>query len=301
MQKYINIRRVQNTWLEEEAMNYIKEENGQLWLTEDERENLKISYRIKEVIYSEQSPFQHVMILDSYDFGRMLVLDGVVQTTSIDGHIYNEMISHVPLSLHPSPKKVLIIGGGDCGAAREVAKYEEVEEIHLVEIDELVVQACKKHLPEVSGNLSDPRVQYIYKDGVQFVKDHINTYDVIIIDSSDPIGPAQVLFEYNFYKSVYEALKQDGIMVCQSQSPIFHVDVLKQTYTNIRRLFPHAHVYTATVPTYPGGLWSFTLGAKQPISFERLNTFKKQTKYANSDVLNQCFRLPQFMKEHLQS
>ncbi|MBB5325873.1 spermidine synthase [Anoxybacillus tepidamans] len=275
---------------------YLKMENDELWLTEDDRENLKISYRIKEIIFSEQSPFQHVMILDSYDFGRMLVLDGVVQTTSIDGHIYNEMISHVPLQFHPSPKKVLIIGGGDCGAAREVAKYKHVEEIHMVEIDEKVVQSCKEHLPEVSGNLSDPRVRFIYTDGVAFVKDHANTYDVIIIDSSDPVGAAKELFSYSFYENIHRALKEDGMMVCQSQSPIFHKDILKQTYTNIRQLFPHASIYTATVPTYPGGLWSFTIGAKIPLSLPDTSSLPADTKYINDAILTQCFQLPQFMK-----
>jgi spermidine synthase len=278
---------------------YIKTENGELWLTEDDRENLKISYRIKDIIFSEQSPFQHVMILDSYDFGRMLVLDGVVQTTSIDGHIYNEMISHVPLQFHPSPKKVLIIGGGDCGAAREVAKYQQVEEIHLVEIDEMVVQSCKNYLPDVSGNLSDPRVHYVYTDGVAFVKNHANTYDVIIIDSSDPVGPAKELFSYDFYASVHRALKEDGLMVCQSQSPIFHMDVLKQTYTNIRQLFPYATIYTATVPTYPGGLWSFTIGSKIPLSLSETPSLPSDTKYINEAVLKQCFQLPQFMRKQL--
>jgi len=278
---------------------YIQQENGELWLTEDERENLKLSYRIKEVVYSNQSPFQHVMILDSYDFGRMLVLDGVVQTTSKDGHIYNEMISHIPLQLHPSPKKVLIIGGGDCGAAREVAKYKEIEEIHMVEIDEMVVDVCKEYLPEVSGNLSDPRVKFIYTDGVAFVKDQQNTYDVIIIDSSDPIGPAKELFSYEFYQNVFRALKDDGLMVCQSQSPLFHMDVLKQTYTNMKQLFPYTNLYTATVPTYPGGLWSFTVGSKIPLSIQANKPMPTDTKYVNEDILQQCFLLPQFMKQEL--
>src|SRR3954447_21029708 len=119
---------------------YLTNRDGDLWLTEDEQDSLKISYRIKEVVYEGNSSFQHIMILDSYDFGRILVLDGVVQTTSLDGHIYNEMITHVPISVHPAPKKILIIGGGDCGAAREACKYEEVEEVHMVELDQQVVE-----------------------------------------------------------------------------------------------------------------------------------------------------------------
>jgi spermidine synthase len=282
-----------------ELPTYIQEKDGNLWLTEDERENLKISYRIKEVIFSEQSSFQHVMILDTFDFGRMLVLDGVVQTTSIDGHIYNEMISHIPLTIHPNPKKVLIIGGGDCGVAREAAKYESVDQIDMVEIDEMVVKVCKEHLPEVSGNLSDPRVNFIYADGVKFAAEKENEYDVIIVDSSDPVGPAEQLFSKSFYESLHRALKEDGLMVCQSQSPIFHFDVLKQTYQHIDSLFPFTKLYTATVPTYPGGLWSFTLGSKKHIDIPAGTTFAKQTKYVNQDILERCFYLPQFVKDKL--
>lgn len=276
---------------------YIQELNGDLWLIEDERENMKISYRIKEVLFSASSPFQHVMILDSYDFGRMLVLDGVVQTTSIDGHIYNEMISHVPLSIHPNPKRALIIGGGDCGAAREVAKYDQVEQIDMVEIDELVVQVCKEYLQDVSGNLSDPRVNFIFQDGIEHVKKYKNTYDVIIVDSSDPIGPAKQLFERRFYEDIYHALKEDGLMVCQSQSPLFHTDVLEQTASHIKELYPIFKLYTTTVPTYPGGLWSFTLGSKK---YENVHvtSFDKKTKFVNQAILHDCFHLPEFLRKH---
>lgn len=278
---------------------YLREENGELWLTEDERENLKVSYRIKKVIHSEQSDFQHVLVLDSYDFGPMLVLDGAVQTTSLDGYIYNEMIAHVPLNVHPEPRKVLIIGGGDCGVAKEVAKYKEVERIDMVEIDELVVQVCKKHLPEVSGNLSDPRVNFIYQDGVKFAQQAENEYDVIIVDSSDPVGPAVALFEESFYQSLHRALKPDGLMVCQSQSPVFHADVMKQSYRRIARTFPAAKMYTAVVPTYPGGLWSFTLGTKQYDQLQGSRPFDKQTQYVNQDILERCFNLPQFLVDLL--
>ncbi|MBA4548737.1 polyamine aminopropyltransferase [Thermoactinomyces intermedius] len=274
---------------------FLQEKNGDLWLIEDERENMKVSYRIKEVVFSEKSPFQHVMILDSYDFGRMLVLDGVVQTTSLDGHIYNEMITHIPLSIHPNPERVLIIGGGDCGAAREVCKYENVKEIDMVEIDELVVDACKKYLPAVSGNLSDPRVNFIFNDGIKHVENIRDHYDVIIVDSSDPVGPARALFEKSFYENIHRALKEDGLMVCQSQSPLFHRSVMNQTIRHIRDLYPAVKVYTATVPTYPGGFWSFTLGSK---NYDQVyvDRFEKDTKYVNHSILTTCFDVPAFLK-----
>ncbi|WP_243293002.1 polyamine aminopropyltransferase [Bacillus sp. FJAT-47783] len=284
----------------EQTAQYFQKIGNDMWLTEDERENLKISYRIKDVIYAEKSRFQHVMVLDSYDFGRMLVLDGVVQTTSIDGHIYNEMISHVPLSIHPNPEKVLIIGGGDCGVAREVCKYPNVKEIDMVEIDELVVKACKEHLPEVSGNLNDPRVNFLYVDGVQYVKEKENEYDVIIVDSSDPVGPAEQLFSKPFYHNLQRALKEDGLMVCQSQSPIFHLDVLKQSYHHLSSLFPITKLYTAVVPTYPGGLWSFTIGSKKYTDIQ-VKEFNKDTKYVNQDLLEGCFKLPKFLQDALKS
>ncbi|GAA0330184.1 polyamine aminopropyltransferase [Bacillus carboniphilus] len=281
--------------MENKLPTYLTERDGELWLTEDERENLKISYRIKNVIYSGQSKFQHIMILDSYDFGRMLVLDGVVQTTSIDGHIYNEMITHVPLSIHPNPEKILIIGGGDCGVAKEVCKYDVVKHIDMVEIDDEVVRVCKQELIDVSGNLSDPRVNFIFDDGVAFVKKLHSEYDVIIIDSSDPVGPAEALFEKSFYESLHKALKEDGLMVCQSQSPIFHRDIMRTSYKRIQQLFSYVNLYTAVIPTYPGGLWSFTLGSKkyQEIDFRRI--MGRETKYINVEMVQRCFSLPQFI------
>jgi len=277
---------------------YLQQREDGLWLTEDERENLKVSYRIREVVFAQDSPVQNIMILDSYDFGRMLVLDGVVQTTSIDGYIYNELIAHVPLNFHPNARNVLIIGGGDLGAAREVAKYPNIEQIDLVEIDELVVKVCKEYLPEVSGNLSDPRVNFLYQDGVKFVQNIQDQYDVIIVDSSDPVGPAQQLFELSFYKDLYRALREDGLMVCQSQSPIFHQDILTQTYKHIQSLFPVTKLYTAIVPTYPGGLWSFTLGSKKYATLTG-SVRGKNTLYVNQEILENCFNLPEFLKRKI--
>lgn len=273
--------------------------NNELWLTEDERDNLKVSYRVKKVLYNEQSAFQQVTVLDTHDFGPMLVLDGVVQTTSIDGHIYNEMISHVPLAMHPDARDVLIIGGGDCGVAREVTKYDGVRRIDMVEIDERVVKASKEHLPAVSGNLSDPRVNYIYADGVKFASEAKAAYDVIIVDSSDPVGPAEHLFDLSFYRDLHGALKDDGLMVCQSQSPIFHQDVMKRSYDRIGSLFPHRKLYTAVVPTYPGGMWSFTLGSKRPLPDLETIRFDKETRYCNADIIRGSFALPTFLREIL--
>ncbi|MEK4027832.1 polyamine aminopropyltransferase [Pseudobacillus sp. FSL P4-0506] len=279
---------------EEKVNQYIKNIEGEMWLVEDDRDNLKVSYRIKEIIFTAQSPFQHIMVLDTYDFGKMLVLDGVVQSTEKDGYIYNEMITHVPLHIHPEPKKVLIIGGGDCGAAREIIKYTSVKELYFCEIDELVVKASKEHLKGVSAGLEDDRVHYIFADGIQYMKEHTNEFDVIIVDSSDPVGPATELFEFGFYKNVFDALKEDGLMVCQSESPIFYKETMQNTYQSLNQLFPIVKPYTAVVPTYPGGLWSFTLASKKHQSFTQPD-YEETTKYFNKDILEASFALPQFM------
>ncbi|MCH5583801.1 polyamine aminopropyltransferase [Shimazuella sp. AN120528] len=275
---------------------YTQQINGDTWLVENDRDNLKISYRLKEIIAEEQSEFQHVMIVDSYDFGRTLVLDGVVQTTSADGHIYNEMITHVPLAIHPNAKKVLIIGGGDCGAAREVAKYEQIETIDQVEIDQTVVKLCLEYLPEVSGRLSDPRVHFHFTDGMKYVKEHQDEYDVIIVDSSDPVGPGEALFAKTFYQDVYQALKADGLMVCQSMSPFLNNEITAQTYGRIGEIFVHRKLYIATVPTYPGALWSFTIGSKKYHDVS-IPSFEKQTKYVNYNILHNCFYLPERLQD----
>lgn len=279
---------------------YLHNTQGTLWLTEEEKENLSINYRVKNVLYAENSQFQHVMVLDSYDFGTMLVLDGAVQTTSMDGFIYNEMIAHVPCTIHPNPKRVLIIGGGDGGAAQEAAKYDSVERIDLVEIDEAVVKVCQQFMPEVSGGTkTDPRIHFHYADGVEFVKHRQNEYDVIIVDSSDPVGPAIQLFESSFYQNLYNALREDGLMVCQSQSPIFHQDIMSKSYTRIGSIFPYHSMYTAVVPTYPGGLWSFTIGSKQKLPDLASIRFDKDTKYVNERIIQGSFALPEFLHQLL--
>lgn len=276
--------------------------DGETWLVEDERDNMKLYYRVKEVLSSKKSPFQHVNIIDSYDFGRCLVLDGVMQTTELDGYIYNEMISHISVVTHENPKNVLIIGGGDCGVANELSKYKELESIDMVEIDKIVVDECVDKLPMISGNASkDERINFLFEDGIKFVKNKKKCYDVAIVDSSDPIGPAEVLFSEEFYVDLKNSLKEDGIMVCQSQSPIFHKEVLKRTRNILKKHFPIVKTYKAVVPSYPGGMWSFTLASfKYDPLKANLERLVKNTKYINKDIFISSFSLPNFMKEDLE-
>jgi spermidine synthase len=280
--------------------DFFKQINGETWLVEDERDNMKLYYRLKDIISSKKSPFQQVNIVDSYDFGRCLVLDGVIQTTELDGYIYNEMIAHIPVVTHEDPKNVLVIGGGDCGVVNELIKYRSINSIDMAEIDELVVKECIEHLPSISGDCGkDKRVNFVFDDGIKFIKDKNKTYDIAIVDSSDPVGPAEILFSEDFYVNLKNSLKDDGIMVCQSQSPIFHRDVLKKTRDILKKHFPIVRTYKAVVPSYPGGMWSFTLASfkDDPLNADK-DKLAKDTKYINSEVLRSCFSLPKFMQEN---
>ncbi len=283
---------------------YLKEINGETWLVEDERDNMKLYYRIKEVISSKESTFQQVDIIDSYDFGRCLVLDGVMQTTELDGYIYNEMISHIPVVTHKKPEKVLVIGGGDCGVVNELIKYKELKAIDMVEIDRLVVEESIKYIPSIAGDASkDERVNFVFDDGVSFVKnkDKYKYYDIAIVDSSDPVGPGEVLFSEDFYVSLRDCLKDDGMMVCQSQSPIFYKDVLKKIRGILKNHFPVVKTYKATVPSYPGGMWSFTLASlKYDPKDGDIQKLAKDTKYINNEIFKSCFSLPNFTKKDLE-
>ncbi len=196
----------------------------ELWLTEKQTKNLAMSCRIKETLFNGQSDFQKVEVLDSHEFGRMLVLDGVFQTSIFEEFIYHEMIAHVPLLTHPVPKRVLVIGGGDGGSVREAVRHEAVEVVEMVEIDGMVVDVSKKFLPEISSAMRDnhPKLQLSIGDGIAHMKKTENHFDVIIVDCSDPIGPGVGLFSREFYQDVYKALKPDGLFVQQTESPFYH-------------------------------------------------------------------------------
>ncbi|NMA37290.1 MAG: polyamine aminopropyltransferase, partial [Papillibacter sp.] len=191
----------------------------ELWFTENHTTNVRLSIRTDRQLYSAQSSFQRIDIFQSVEFGRFLTLDGYMMLTEKDEFIYHEMITHVPLAVHPDAKNILVIGGGDGGAVRELCRYRTVKAIDLVEIDPLVVEASREHLPFTACSLDDPRVTIYYEDGVKFVRRKKAAYDLIIVDSTDPFGPGEGLFTREFYGSCYMALKEDGIMVNQHESP----------------------------------------------------------------------------------
>lgn len=276
----------------------------ELWYTEKHTPNLGITLKIKSIIFHKETPYQRLDILDSFEFGKILTLDGLIMLTERDEYIYHEMISHVPIVTHNGPKQILIIGGGDGGTVREALKHPSLENIELVEIDGDVIDACIKYFPETSKGLKDPRVKIHIEDGIEFIKRRHNAYDVIIIDSTDPIGPAKGLFEKNFYKTVSNALKPNGIMVSQSESPFIDTKLWLWIYQNVSSVFPKTYSYLAFIPTYPSGLWSFTLGSKSldPLKDFRIDYSKQlsaDTKYYNSEIHKNAFMLPNFIKSHL--
>ena len=271
----------------------------EFWFTEDQSANLRIGCRILETIHSEVTPFQKLAVINTGQFGRMLVLDNVIQTTVKDEFVYHEMIAHVVLNTHANPKKVLVIGGGDGGVVREVVKHTGVEKIVHVEIDGRVIEVSKKYLPEISCALEHPKVQVIIDDGIKHVQDNKNTYDVIIIDSTDPIGPAVGLFSAEFYQAVYESLTEDGLFVAQTESPFYNDSLISRIKGDVAGIFPVTRLYLANIPTYPGGLWSFTVGSKKydPLKADTSKFPDLQTRYYSPSVHEACFVLPPFVKD----
>ena len=276
----------------------------ELWYTEYQTENLGLTARIKETLYAGRSEYQQVAVVDSFEFGRMLVLDGVFQTSVFDEFIYHEMIAHVPLFVHPDPRTVLVIGGGDGGTVREVVKHQSVEVAEMVEIDGLVVDVSKKYLPEISVALNDnhPKLRLKIGDGIKHMQEVENKYDVIIVDCSDPNGPGEGLFTHAFYQNVHKALKPDGLFVQQTESPFFHQDLIKRLKADIASLFPITRLYLANIPLYPSGLHCFTIGSKQyDPSQADLNRIPENlgTRYYNREMQKSCFALPNFVQDLL--
>jgi len=266
--------------------------------------NVGITLKVKRAILSRETPYQKLDILDTYDYGRVLLLDGLIMLTERDEFVYHEMITHVALVTHPNPKRVLIIGGGDGGTVREVLKHPNVEKIELVEIDTEVVQSCLEYLPEVSHGLKDPKVQVLIEDGIKFIESRQDMYDVVIIDSTDPIGPAEGLFETKFYTNVFHVLRGEGIMVTQSESPFQDPKLWIRIYQNLSSVFPKIYSYLAYIPTYPSGLWSFTISSKvhHPVDDMRAEYAQKlssMTRYYNPEIHKSAFSLPNFLKMEL--
>lgn len=281
-----------------------------IWYTERDA-NFAQSYRhTGEMLFREQTPYQKVEVIDTYAYGKMLLLDGFVMTTEGDEYAYHEMIAHVPLLVNREIQNVLVIGGGDGGAVREIVKHPNVAHVTLVEIDEAVLRATREHLPQIAQALDHPKVDVRIEDGIAFVKNAADcAYDLIIIDSTDPVGPASGLFTEEFYRNAYRALSANGIMVTQSESPRFNVKVLQEIYALYGKLFGRGNVwpYLLNVPTYPSGVWSLAFcakGALHPLEnfdADAATQFcaNEHLHYYNPEIHRAAFAIPNYVRELL--
>ncbi|AKX97263.1 polyamine aminopropyltransferase [Moorella thermoacetica] len=274
-----------------------------IWFSELQTPDLAISVRLNQTLHHEKTPYQELAVVDTEAYGRMLLLDNIIQTTVKDEFFYHEMIAHVPLNTHPNPRTALVIGGGDGGVVREIVKHPSIEKVTLVEIDARVVANAREYLPEIACGLDDARVEIRFEDGIEHVRQRENTYDVIIVDSTDPIGPAVGLFSAEFYRNVYRALKADGVFVAQTESPIFNSRLIRRIQRDLKEIFPIARLYLTTVPTYPGGLWAFSLGSKKydPLEVDWRQAPKVATRYYTPAIHQAAFSLPPFVQEFLEA
>ena len=277
-----------------------------LWYSEAHTQSVKFAIKVDKQLYSGESEFQRIDVFESEEFGRFLTLDGYMMLTERDEFIYHEMIVHVPMAVHPDVRKVLVIGAGDGGAIRELTRYATIESIDFVEIDEMVVEVCKKFLPQTACAFEDPRVHPYYQDGLKFIRKHVNEYDLIIVDSTDPFGPGEGLFTKEFYGNCFKALKEDGIMVYQHGSPFYSEDAIamKRAHKRIVESFAISRVYQAHIPTYPSGHWLFGFASKKyhpvkDLKADKWNALGLKTDYYNTNLHKGAFCLPNYVQEML--
>lgn len=268
----------------------------------------KLSIKVTKHLHAEKSAYQQIDFFESETYGRFFTLDGLMMVNEKDEFVYHEMITHVAMATNPKIKKVLIIGGGDGGTAREIGRYKHIEHIDMVEIDERVVRLCQEYLPYTAGHLDkDDRINLHFTDGFQFVVDTADkTYDLIIVDSTDPIGPGEGLFTKAFYSNCYRILGDEGILINQHESPYydFHVHGMKRAHMRINELFPVVHVYQYHMPTYPSGHWLFGFASKKydPLKDQNKDwwaSLNMTTRYYNSEIHRGAFCLPNFVKDKM--
>jgi spermidine synthase len=276
-----------------------------LWFEEQLEVSQGRIFKVKctELIESVRSAFQKIDVYETVSFGKMLVHDDVIMVTEKDEAHYHEMIVHVALNTHPRPERVLVIGGGDGGTMREVLRHPEVRQAHLCEIDPEVVRVCRKHFPALACSFDDPRAELFFADGAEFIRTHKAFYDVIIVDSSDPVGPAEVLFRKEFYQEMFHALRPDGVAVTQSESFQYHAPVIAKVAAFSREIFPVYRYFYAMVPTYPSGLIGFSFCSKK---YDPLVDFiepraeaLKGLSYYNPGIHHASFVLPEFTRAFL--
>ena len=276
------------------------------WHTDYHTSHLGLAFEVSEVLYTEQSPYQKIEVVQTPGFGKVLLLDGVLMLTERDEFTYHEMLTQPSLFTHPNPEKVLIVGGGDCGTLTRVLQHPGVKRAVMVELDERVTRVSNKYFPQLGKAASDPRAEQIFTDGIIYMAETQEKFDLILIDSTDPIGPAVALFQAPFFKDCHRVLNDDGILCLQSESP--WVPELEKIISDVNRdlhsLFPIVRIYGAAVQTYQAGFWLFQIGSKKydpldPKVAERIDKVAPNTKYYNRDLHFGAFMLPTFVNDLL--
>ena len=274
------------------------------WFLEKHTPYAGLTLAVRERLHDQQSEFQRIEVLETVEYGHMLLLDGYVMLTARDEFIYHEMIVHTPLLLHGAPRQVLVIGGGDGGSVREALRHEGVERVTLVEIDPAVIETCRRFFPELAGSLDDPRAEVVSQDGFAYLDQHPGAYDALIVDSIDPVGEGAKLFTTAFYQKVKSALRPGGVAVFQTESPFYNGEVLAQVNRKLTPLFKHVASFLAHIPTYPSGLWSFTFASNDVDPRQavpgRPPPFQGSLRYFNVEVCKAAFALPGYIRDTLE-
>ncbi|MDD5014388.1 MAG: polyamine aminopropyltransferase [Atribacterota bacterium] len=274
--------------------------NKDIWIEEklEIKNGRTLKIKITKCLEKVKSKFQEIEVVESDSFGKILLIDGVIMLTEADEFCYHEMIAHVPLCVHKKAQKILVIGGGDGGTVREILKHDKVKEVDVCEIDQKVIEISKRHFPYLANSFDDPKVKIYCEDGNEFIKAHKNEYDIIIVDSSDPIGPAEVLFRREFFEAMFQALKDDGIVVTQAESFFYHQKIIKSLFSFIKEIYPISEYYYTLVPTYPSGMIGFSFCSKKyhPVkNFNKIEALRlNDLKYYNQDIHRAAFKLPTF-------
>ncbi len=277
----------------------------ELWIEERHQDMTAMRYRVARTLFSGRSQYQKIDVVETVGHGRMLFNDGLVMVSERDEFIYHDMITHVPLFVHPKPEKVLVIGGGDGGTVREVLRHAEVKECTLVEIDQMVIDACKEFIPKTAAALDDPRARVLVDDGVKFVAGTDERFDVVLVDSTDPIGPGAPLFGEAFYSDVKKILTDRGIVVSQAESPFYENKMQNALLSILKEVFDKLFVYNYSNLTYPGGLWSFSFASNslcplKDFDPERVKASGLEFQYYNTGIHRAAFVLPEFMRRQVE-
>ena len=268
------------------------------WFYEHYRDVSAVGINTKTLVHSERSAYQSIAVHETRGHGRLLTLDDMVMLTELDEFVYHELIAHVPLCVHQHPREVLVVGGGDGGSVRETLAHPSVERVVQCEIDERVTRVCQELLPSVAGKLGDPRVELVFADAAAYVKEHAASFDVILVDSSEPIGPAAALFKPDFFSDLAAALRPGGVISCQAESPFYAPEVVRELFDSARGSFAQVHGYYGVIPTYPGGGWVFCLASqtRTPADVDRARAAALASRYYSPQVATGVFALPPFVR-----